>query len=88
VLVRAAEPLDDWDADLCGPARLARAFAITRADNRMDLAAGDITFHADPAYRPRVIRRKRVGVDYAKHWKDRLLRFIDASSPVARRLRR
>jgi DNA-3-methyladenine glycosylase len=88
VLVRAAEPLDEWHADLSGPARLARAFAITRRDNRLDLSGGDIRFNSDPGYRPRVVRRKRVGVDYAKHWKERLLRFVDANSPVAVRLRR
>src|SRR5438477_4414403 len=26
VLIRAAEPLDDWDADLSGPGKLTRAF--------------------------------------------------------------
>ena len=88
VLVRAAAPLDEWDDDLTGPARLARAFDITRADNRVDLTAGDLTFWVDPAYRPRVVRRKRIGVDYSRHWKDRLLRFVDAASPVAGRLRR
>jgi DNA-3-methyladenine glycosylase len=54
VLVRAAEPLDDWGADLAGPARLARGFAITRRDNRLDLTEGDISFFRDPVYRPRV----------------------------------
>jgi DNA-3-methyladenine glycosylase len=88
VLVRAAEPLDGWSADLSGPARLARGFAITRRDNRLDLTAGDISFFHDPASRPRVVRRKRVGVDYAGRWKDRLLRFVDVNSPVAARLRR
>jgi DNA-3-methyladenine glycosylase len=88
VLVRAAEPLDEWIVDLSGPARLARGFEITRRDNRLDLTAGDIRFYSDPGYRPRVVRRKRVGIDYAKHWKDRLLRFVDASSPVAARLKR
>jgi DNA-3-methyladenine glycosylase len=88
VLVRAAEPLDEWTVDLSGPARLARGFEITRRDNRLDLTAGDISFFRDPCYRPRVVRRKRVGIDYAKHWKDRLLRFVDVSSPIAARLRR
>jgi DNA-3-methyladenine glycosylase len=87
VLLRAAQPLDGWDADLLGPGRLARAFAITAADNRMNLGAGDITFLADPQYRARVVKTKRVGVDYAGRWKDRLLRFIDANNPVAARLR-
>jgi DNA-3-methyladenine glycosylase len=89
VLVRAAEPLDGWDADLTGPGRLARAFGITMAHNGMDLVAGgDLELFADPAYRPRVIRARRVGVDYSGRWRDRLLRFIDAASPVAPKLRR
>jgi DNA-3-methyladenine glycosylase len=87
VLVRAAEPLDDWGADLAGPARLARGFAITRRDNRLDLTEGDISFFRDPVYRPRVVRRKRVGIEYAKHWKERLLRFVDVNSRVAVRLK-
>jgi DNA-3-methyladenine glycosylase len=87
VLVRAAEPLDGWDADLTGPAKLARAFDITATENRLDLTGNDIYFLADPEYQPRIIRSKRVGVDYAKHWKHRLLRFIDAASPIAARLK-
>jgi 3-methyladenine DNA glycosylase Mpg len=58
------------------------------ADNGMDLVAGtDIELFADPAYRPRIIRTKRVGVDYSGRWKDRLLRFIDTTSPTASKLK-
>jgi DNA-3-methyladenine glycosylase len=88
ILIRAAEPLDGWDADLTGPAKLARAFAITGADNNMDLTRGDITFVIDETYRPRIRRSKRIGVDYAKRWKERLLRFVDVGSPIAGRLPR
>src|SRR6185436_7634932 len=42
VLVRAAEPLDDWQADLTGPGKLAKAFNITRKDNGKDLSANDL----------------------------------------------
>src|SRR5688500_18059222 len=38
VLIRAAEPLDDWDADLSGPGKLCRALGITvKKDNGLDL---------------------------------------------------
>lgn len=87
VLLRAAEPLDGWDADLTGPGRLARAFAMNAADNRADVTGDALHFLTDVDYRPRIIKIRRVGIDYAKHWTNRLLRFIDAASPVARRLR-
>src|SRR5918993_1262010 len=37
VLVRAAEPLDGWEANLTGPGTLAKGFGITRRDNGADL---------------------------------------------------
>ncbi len=86
-LIRAAEPLDGWEVDLTGPGKLARAFEVTRKDNGMDLSGDDIYLLADLGYRPKVIRRRRVGVDYARHWTNRLLRFIDVKNPVARKLR-
>jgi DNA-3-methyladenine glycosylase len=80
VLIRAAEPLDGWEADLSGPGKLARAMKITRADNGLDLTGDRLFVLANPAQRPRVIRDKRVGVDYAGEWKHALLRFVDADS--------
>jgi len=88
VLFRAAEPLDGWQADLSGPGKLARAFRITRADNASDLTGDEIFFESDPDYRPRILKTKRIGVAYAMHWQHRLLRFIDAKSPIAAKLRR
>lgn len=87
ILVRAAEPLDDWEVDLTGPGKLARAFNITRADNGMDLTGNDIHFLADPSHRSRIIKCKRVNIAYAKHWQHRHLRFIDKGSPLARKLK-
>jgi DNA-3-methyladenine glycosylase len=88
VLVRGAEGLDGWEADLTGPGKLAKAFRITRKDNGMDLSGDDLLIVDDPEYRPRIVRTKRIGVDYAKRWKDRLLRFIDVSNPVIRKIKR
>lgn len=88
VLVRAAEPLDGWRADLSGPGKLARALHITRADNSLDLTGDRLFLLADPRSHPRVIRTKRIGVEYAKHWKDELLRFLDPDSPAVSRRRR
>jgi len=87
VLIRAADPMDGWDARLTGPARLTSAFGITGLHNRLDLSSGPIGFTGDPSYRPRIIRTARIGVDYAGDWKDRPLRFIDVSNPVALKLK-
>src|SRR5207248_3413144 len=85
VLVRAAEPLDGWDANLSGPGKLARAMHITLAQNRIDLTGDDLFLMGGPADRPRVVRTTRIGVDYAQHWKDAPLRFLDADSPAVSR---
>ncbi|MBV8882262.1 MAG: DNA-3-methyladenine glycosylase [Planctomycetaceae bacterium] len=87
VLIRAAEPLDGWDVDLTGPAKLARAFDITGSHNGLDLTGEAFHFVADPGYRTRIVRSKRIGVDYAGEWKDKPLRFVDVRNPVAARLR-
>jgi DNA-3-methyladenine glycosylase len=80
VLVRAAEPLDGWEADLSGPGKLARAFGITRALNGCDLTKGTLFFETNAADRPKIVKTKRIGVDYAKEWQHALLRFLDADS--------
>ncbi len=80
VLIRAAEPLEGWDADLSGPGKLTRAFHITRTMNGIDLTGDRFFLLADPADRPRIGKAKRIGVEYAGVWKDRLLRFFDARS--------
>jgi len=80
VLIRAAEPLDNWKADLSGPGKLTRALRITLADNRLDLTGDKIFLLDDRAYQPRIVKTQRVGVDYAREWKDAMLRFLDANS--------
>jgi DNA-3-methyladenine glycosylase len=79
VLLRAAEPLDGWDADLRGPGRLARAFGLTREHDKADLVRGDVRIHEGPA--PAHIEASaRIGVDYAQDWAIAPLRFHDATS--------
>lgn len=87
VLVRAAEPLDGWDADLRGPGKLARALDITGSHNGLDLTGDAFHFVADPGYRTRIARSKRIGVDYAGAWKDKPLRFVDVRNPISARLK-
>src|SRR5271156_1589573 len=77
VLIRAAQPLNGWKSDLSGPGRLPRAFKITRSEYGLDLTGDQLYFLDDPAYQARVVTAKRVGIDYAREWKDAPLRFLD-----------
>jgi len=86
VLIRAAEPLGDWDADLSGPGKLTRALGITSPMNGLDLTGKRLYLMQDPQYQPRIRRAKRIGVEYAGEWKHRMLRFFDdRSAAVTRR---
>jgi DNA-3-methyladenine glycosylase len=80
VLIRAAEPLHGWSADLSGPGKLTRALKITRADNDVTLTSDRLHLLDDPADRPPIVATPRIGIDYAGVWKHELLRFVDPTS--------
>jgi 3-methyladenine DNA glycosylase Mpg len=46
-------------------------------DNHQLLTSESLHFVADASYVPSMVRTKRIGIDYAKEWKDEPLRFID-----------
>jgi DNA-3-methyladenine glycosylase len=84
VLLRAAEPLEGFEEfvdarALAGPGKICAALGISRANNGLDLCAGELFVARDlstaTASRPRTKRSARVGVDYAGAWARRLLRF-------------
>jgi DNA-3-methyladenine glycosylase len=87
VLIRAAEPLDGWQANLSGPGRLTRSLGITRSRNGMDLYGDKLFLLGDPRNKLRIGKSKRIGVDYAKEWKDKLLQFYDADSSAVSKSR-
>ena len=87
VLVRAAEPLDGWVADLSGPGKLARGMKISLKDKGMDLTGDKLFLLGGKGDPPRIIATRRVGVDYAGEWRDAPLRFIDADSKAVSRPR-
>jgi DNA-3-methyladenine glycosylase len=80
VLIRAAEPLDDWDADLSGPGKLTRYLQITRAENGLILTSNQLHILDNPMDRPQIVATPRIGIDYAQEWKHELLRFVDPIS--------
>ena len=91
VLVRGLEPLAGFDGPvrLDGPARLCRALHITGAENGADLVTSALRILDAPALPGREVERgPRIGVDYAKEWADRPLRFWVRGSPGVSRGRR
>lgn len=86
VLLRAVEPLENIEGRTQGPALLCKAMAIDGRLNAADLLGSEI-FLRDPkdAAPIRIVKRPRIGVDYAGHWARRLLRFYIKDSPFVSR---
>jgi DNA-3-methyladenine glycosylase len=76
VLLRALEPVANVDGRTQGPGLLCRAMRIDGQANGRDLLSDDFYIAAEetPA-RIAIVKRPRIGVDYAGHWARRLLRF-------------
>ena len=76
VLLRALEPVANVDGRTQGPGLLCRAMHIDKRNNGHDLLSDDFHIAAeDTPIRISIVRRPRIGVDYAGHWARRLLRF-------------
>jgi DNA-3-methyladenine glycosylase len=86
VLLRAVEPVENLTGRTSGPGLLCRALEIDRRLNGHDLL-GDELFLAAPERGEAisVVRRSRIGVDYARHWARRLLRFYIKGNPFVSR---
>jgi DNA-3-methyladenine glycosylase len=86
VLLRALEPVANVAERTQGPGLLCRAMGVDRSFNGRDLLHPDfcIVQAQDPP--PAVVRRPRVGVDYAgPRWAGRLLRFHIRGHPFISR---
>jgi DNA-3-methyladenine glycosylase len=91
VLIRAAEALGGWEAggaDLSGPGKLARRMKIMRDLNGCDLLGQELFFERGEERTVRVVESARIGVDYAKEWKEAMLRFYDAGSGAVSGMRK
>ena len=86
VLLRALEPVRNVEARTQGPALLCKAMAIDGRLNGHDLLSDDL-YVAAPKNEPpiRIVKRPRIGVDYAGHWARRLLRFYIRGNPFVSR---
>jgi len=86
VLIRALEPVKNISGRTQGPGLLCRALDIDRRLNGRDLLGDDI-FIAPPVANEvfSIVQRPRIGVDYAKHWAKRRLRFYLKGNPFVSR---
>ncbi len=88
VLIRALEPLDGiefmyenrrakTDRELLnGPGKLCQAFNISIDDDACDLTTQENLWIEDDGYEPKfIIECKRIGIEYAKEYKEKLWRF-------------
>ncbi len=76
VLLRALEPIQNIDLRTQGPGLLCNAMHITTHLHGHDLLSDNFYIAEHLESKPhQIIKRPRIGVDYAKHWARRLLRF-------------
>jgi len=76
VLLRAVEPVKNIVGRTCGPGLLCRAMDIDKQLNGHDLLSDDFYLAAPAATEVfKTVKGPRIGVDYAKHWARRHLRF-------------
>lgn len=87
VLLRALEPVRNLAGRTQGPGLLSRAMALDRSCNGHDLLSDDLyVTDAGSAAPVAIVKRPRIGVDYAGRWARRLLRFyIRGNAYVSRR---
>ena len=87
VLLRALEPAQNIEGKTSGPGLLCRAMKIDRRLNGHDLLSDDF-FIAQPASAETIaiVKRARIGVEYARHWAKRHLRFYIKGNPFVSRL--
>ncbi len=86
VLLRAVEPVQNVTGRTQGPGLLCRAMHIDKRLNSHDLLSDDFYVAAGPTAKPVVIvKRRRVGVEYAGRWAKRQLRFYIKGNPFVSR---
>ena len=82
VLLRAVEPVKNIAGRTQGPALLCKAMDIDGSLYGADLRGGEIFIrNAREAGPIGIVKRPRIGVDYARHWARRLLRFYIRGNP-------
>lgn len=87
VLIRAIEPIKSIDAKTQGPGLLCKAMQIDKTLNACALTSDELYIATDFSSAPfTIVKKARIGVDYAKHWAKRLLRFYIKGNRFVSRL--
>jgi DNA-3-methyladenine glycosylase len=86
VLLRAIEPVKNIKDRTCGPGLLCRAMKIDLRLNAHDLLSDNFFIASPEKSEPfTIVKRPRIGVDYAKQWAKRHLRFYIKGNPFVSR---
>lgn len=63
-----------------GPGKLTRALQINKEFNREDVCTNEHLYIMDDGYKPNIIKKTRVGIDYAgEEWISKEWRFVDSN---------
>ena len=94
VLIRAVEPVEGIEemeklrgvkgryALSSGPGKLCKALGITIDDNNVDIVLSDDIWIEDDGYIPeRIAETRRVGIDYAGEYRDKVWRYYIEGNP-------
>lgn len=82
ILIRAVEPIENCVGKTSGPGLLCNALEISRKQNECNLLGDELYITApDNEEKISIVARPRIGVDYAKNWARRLLRFYIKGNP-------
>jgi len=81
VLLRALEPIRNLERSATGPGRLCGALGVDRSFNGEDFRGHRLWIEKGPPPSERIRVTARIGIDYARHWKHRRLRFCLAGNP-------
>lgn len=86
VLLRALEPVKNITGRTQGPGLLCKAMAVDKRLNAHDLLSDDFYIASAPTAEAfTIVKGPRIGVDYARHWAKRHLRFYIKGNPFVSR---
>ena len=81
VLLRALEPIKNVNLNTRGPGLVCKAMGVDKRLHGHDLLSSDFYIAEGETESCKIVKRPRIGVDYAKHWAKRHLRYYIQGNP-------